>query len=389
MHLLRLVLLLDVLAAALAGAAVLVGIGVPLAAAGRIGPGAVGLMAAATAIAVLGVGTILLLRSVARPVDRLLAAAERLGATSGSLPLLSPPGERETASLGRAAIAFERVATALQEERGRLAAKVEELERANLDLAQARESWIRSERLAALGRLASGIAHEVGNPLGAISGFAELARGRLGPGLPEVEDLLRRIAGEAARIDRLVRDMLDFGRPAEPVCLPIAVRPAVESALRLAGVQPRFRDVEAVVELPADLPPVVADEGRLAQVFLNLFLNAGDAMGGTGPDPGRGVPPGRARPGAGGGRGAGDPGGAPDAHLRPLLHDQGARNRDRARPGGQPPPDGGHGRARSRPSTRPPGGRCSGSGSRPRPRRPPRSTGRGLTPARARLRPWA
>lgn len=282
MHLLRLVLLLDVLAAALAGAAVLVGIGVPLAAAGRIGPGAVGLMAAATAIAVLGVGTILLLRSVARPVDRLLAAAERLGATGGSLPLLSPPGERETASLGRAAIAFERVATALQEERGRLAAKVEELERANLDLAQARESWIRSERLAALGRLASGIAHEVGNPLGAISGFAELARGRLGPGLPEVEDLLRRIAGEAARIDRLVRDMLDFGRPAEPVCLPIAVRPAVESALRLAGVQPRFRDVEAVVELPADLPSVVADEGRLAQVLLNLFLNAGDAMGGRG-----------------------------------------------------------------------------------------------------------
>lgn len=282
MHLVRIVLLLDVLAAALAGAAVLVGVGAPLAAAGKLGPGQVVLMAAAAAIAVLGVGAILLVRSVARPVDRLIGAAERLGAAGGSLPLLSPPGERETPSLGRAAVAFERVASALQEDRARLAAKVGELERTNLALAEAREAWIRSERLAALGRLASGVAHEVGNPLGAIAGFAELARGRLGPDHAEVEDLLARIADEAARIDRLVRDMLDFGRPAEPVCLPMAIRPAVESALRLARVQPRFRNVEAVLELPPDLPPVVADEGRLAQVLLNLLLNAGDAMGGRG-----------------------------------------------------------------------------------------------------------
>jgi signal transduction histidine kinase len=282
MRFVRLVLLLDVMAAALAGAAVLVGIGVPLAAAGRLGPGMVGVIAATAAAAVLTVGTVLLERSVARPVDRLLGAAERLGAADGSFPLLSPPGEWVTASLGRGAIAFERVAAELQEERGRLAAKIAELERANRELAEARESWIRSERLAALGRLASGIAHEVGNPLGAIAGFTEVARGRLGPGSGEVDDLLARIAVESARIDRLVRDMLDFARPAEPVCVPIALQAVVESALRLARVQPRFKEVEPVLDLPADLPPVVADEGRLAQVFLNLFLNAGDAMGGRG-----------------------------------------------------------------------------------------------------------
>jgi two-component system, NtrC family, sensor kinase len=282
MHLLRLVLLLDVLAAALAGAAVLVGVGAPLAAAGKLGPGQVVLAAAAAAVAVVAVGFVLLMRSVARPVDRLLATAEQLGAEDGALPLLSATGERDATSLSRAAIAFERVATALREERGRLAAKVAELERTNRELAEARASWIRSERLAALGRLASGIAHEVGNPLGAIAGFTEVARGRLGPGSGEVEDLLRRIAAESARIDRLVRDMLDFARPADPVCLPIAIRPVVESALRLARVQPRFKDVDPVLDLPGDLPPVLADEGRLAQVLLNLLLNAGDAMGGRG-----------------------------------------------------------------------------------------------------------
>lgn len=278
----RILLLLDVLAAALVGAAVLFGLGVPLAAAGRLGPGALAFVAALVGAAVVSVGWTLLLRSVARPVERLLDAARGLGVPRDGMPVLAPAGEPEAASLGVVAVAFERVAAALREERARLAAKVAELERTNADLTEMRESWFRSERLAAVGRLASGIAHEVGNPLGAIAGFAALARGRLGAGAPEVGDLLARIEEEAARIDRLVRDMLDFARPAPPVCVPIALRPAVESALRLARVQPRFHDVQVALDLAAELPRVLADEARLGQVFLNLFLNAGDAMDGRG-----------------------------------------------------------------------------------------------------------
>jgi signal transduction histidine kinase len=222
---------------------------------------------------------------VARPVDRILGAAERLGAGEGGLAILHPPGDVSGHGLPRAAIAFERLVATLGEERARLAAKVEELQRANAELAAARESLLRSDRLATVGRLAAGVAHEVGNPLGAIGGYAELARGRLAAAHrdPEVVDWLERIAAETRRIDRIVRELLDFARPVVPRLLPVRLGEAVDGALRLASLQARFREVEVTLELPPALPPVLADAGRLGQVLLNLLLNAGDAMGGRGP----------------------------------------------------------------------------------------------------------
>jgi signal transduction histidine kinase len=195
-------------------------------------------------------------------------------------------------------VAFERMAAALGEERARLAEKVTELERANGALVDARETLLRAERLATLGRLAAGVAHEVGNPLGAISGYVELARDRIarmdavgaggaaGEGQvslrQEADDFVARAGAEAARIDRLVRDLLDLARPAEPAAGAIDLAAPLEAALRLARVQPRFRSVRVDVALPPALQPVVADERRLAQVFLNLLLNAADATGGAG-----------------------------------------------------------------------------------------------------------
>jgi C4-dicarboxylate-specific signal transduction histidine kinase len=160
---------------------------------------------------------------------------------------------------------------------------VDELERANRALADARESLVRTEKLATVGRLAAGVAHEVGNPLGAIAGYAEVARDRLRRGAAgEADDFLARIGAEARRIDTIVHDLLDFARPAEPALAPVAVRAAVEAAVRLARPQPRFRGVEVALDLPAALPPALADARRLEQVLLNLLLNAGDAMGGAG-----------------------------------------------------------------------------------------------------------
>src|SRR6266568_2751360 len=244
---LRTFLFLHALAlAATAGVAVLA-LALPLSARRALGPGAVAAVALAAALAVLAVALVLLHRGVARPVERLLAAAVRLGrgerGEAETLPLLGVPGGFD---LSRAAIAFERLALAFGDERERLAAKVRELTAANAALAEARASLLRSEKLATVGRLASGLAHEVGNPLGAVSGYVELARARLPP--------------------EPHPDLVD----------------ALDGALRLARVQPRFRRVEVTLDLPAGLPPVQADEHHLAQVLLNLLLNAGDAMGGEG-----------------------------------------------------------------------------------------------------------
>jgi signal transduction histidine kinase len=275
----RLVLLLHAAAMAAAASALLLAAGLPLAARGALSPRAFVLAVAVAAVASFLLGAALLFRTVARPVDRLLAAAERL-AGPGGLPLLGEPGG---AALSRASLAFERLAGELAEERFRLAAKVEELTRANRALAEARESLLRSEKLATMGRLAAGVAHEVGNPLGAIAGYVELARARVRDGKAgDPEDYLGRIAAEVQRIDRTVRELLDFARPGGPILAAIDLAAAVDASLRLARVQGRFRDVEVELDLPAGLPRVMADEHGLAQVLLNLLLNAGDAMGGRG-----------------------------------------------------------------------------------------------------------
>ncbi len=279
----RVQLLVQAAALAAASAAVLLLVGLPLLARRALGPREFLLLAALDAAVVAGLGAAILLRWVGRPLDRLLAAARRLG-RGGGLPPLGPPGEEADASLDRAALAFERTAAALAEERARLAAKVAELEAANARLAEAREGLVRSETLATVGRLAAGIAHEVGNPLGAVSGYAALARQRLAAGAPPaaVEDFLARIDAEAARIDAIVRDLLDFARPSRLDLAPLPVAGALEAAARLARMQPRFKGVALVAEGLAALPPVRADERRLVQVFLNLLLNAADAMGGGG-----------------------------------------------------------------------------------------------------------
>jgi len=281
---LRLALVLQAAGLAAVVAAVLLAGGLPLAARGALRPRPFAALVALSALAVLGAGALALGRWVGRPLERILRAARGLGSDARELPPLGPPGEEGGPGLARAALAFERLAAALAAERRGLAAKVAELEAANRSLAAARAELDRSERLATVGRLAAGIAHEVGNPLGAIVGYAELARDRArrGGGGAEVMDFLDRIAAETRRIDAIVRDLLDFARPGEAALLPVSLAAAVDAALRLARVQPRFRSVNVALDLPADLPPVLADERRLSQVFLNLFLNAGDAMAGTG-----------------------------------------------------------------------------------------------------------
>jgi two-component system, NtrC family, sensor kinase len=283
----RLVILLDLAAAAGAVAFLLLAAGAPVAASGRLGPATLVTLVIAGAAGFVAGAAGLLFRAVARPVDRILGSAERLGdGGAGGLPPLGPPGESGGPGLTRAAIAFERIAGALEEERARLRAKVAEVEAANRALAAANETLLRTERLATVGRLAAGIAHEVGNPLGAITGYAELARSRLrregGAVDPEVEDFLSRVAGEARRIDAVVRDLLDFARPADLAVGAVGLGAAVESSVRVAQLQPRCRTVAVATRLPPDLPRVRADERRLSQVIVNLILNAADAMGGQG-----------------------------------------------------------------------------------------------------------
>ena len=210
-----------------------------------------------------------LTRYVIRPVEAMQRAAARV--TEGDLSVtLAEDGARELASL---AGSFNTMTASVKDQLQRLELQASEL-------ATSREHLIRSEKLASVGRLAAGVAHEVGNPLQAIVGFTEIL---LKPGLdPEEQaDLLRRIRGETQRIHVIIRELLDFARPVEDATERVDLQSVVEQSLQLVVPQQRFKEVQVVQQQLADLPPVAANAQRLIQVLVNLLLNAADAMQGA------------------------------------------------------------------------------------------------------------
>src|SRR6266436_2254043 len=211
----------------------------------------------------------LLERGVGRRLERIDAALEAVGAEQQGPNLLPEGGD----SVGRVGAAVNRLAQRLRDERGRTRSQIEALETANQKLREAREDLARSERLASVGRLAAGVAHEVGNPVSALIGYAALMRERIAQG-KDVAGYTERIEREASRIDRIVRDLLELARP--PAALQaVDLGRAVEVAR--GAVAPQHAKVAFETTLPPELPPVRGDEHYLSQVFVNLMTNAARA----------------------------------------------------------------------------------------------------------------
>jgi signal transduction histidine kinase len=217
-------------------------------------------------------------RLVVQPIDALGAAARRVA--DGARRLEAPRrGARELIELGAS---LEVMTERLRADEESLRAKIAEIQRYAEDLAKAQERLVRSERLASVGRLSAGLAHEIGNPIAAILGFQELL---LAGGLDEAEqrDFVQRMKRETERIHRILRDLLEFARPAvraggpEAPELPGAVAEALTDVTALVRPQKGFRDVELATEVAADLPKVALSHQRIVQLLLNLMLNAVDA----------------------------------------------------------------------------------------------------------------
>jgi len=226
----------------------------------------------------LGVGSLLLSRFIVVPVRRLLATTERIGRGDYS-HRAAVGGGREIAELAQSFNGMVDALRAKQEESER---HVRSLERANRELQEAREEALRSEKLASVGLLAAGTAHEIGTPLTAIMGYLGLLRDELADD-PRRVDYLRRMERDAERIDRIVRDLLDFARPSPGTEATIDAAALVAGTVEMLELQGVFKGIRVTVQAEEGVPPLVADPHQLQQVLINLFINARDAMphGGT------------------------------------------------------------------------------------------------------------
>jgi signal transduction histidine kinase len=223
------------------------------------------------------VGYYLLQRNVVRPAHNLLRATEDVG--RGNLETRLPiAGPVEFAQL---ATAYNHMVQALQESRAETEAHIAALEQSNQQLQQTQNELIRSEKLASVGQLAAGLAHELGNPLAALIGYLEVLKVKLEEGTEQ--DIVERSLSETSRIDFLVRELLDFSRPEgdtqiEPVDLAMTLPPCV----RLLQNQGVLDGVRVDDRLPDNLPPVSINPNKLQQVFVNMLLNAAQACGSNG-----------------------------------------------------------------------------------------------------------
>ncbi len=223
-------------------------------------------------------GASILRRRVVLPLRRLAEAARGLagGAFDARVP---EEGPREAVEV---AAAFNEMSDALARRTEALEKAVVELREANAELRHTRAGLDRAERLAAVGHLAAGVAHEVGNPMGALLAFVDLA-GR-DPGLALAgREYLARAAQQGDRVRRILRQLLDFARPgpAAPPG-PVDLLALAEETATLVGSQPRAAALRIDVAAEGDPPPALGDSGRVTQILLNLALNAADATRASG-----------------------------------------------------------------------------------------------------------
>jgi len=213
-------------------------------------------------------------RNILVPIDNLSRVAEEFLKENWQARLAV---ERHD-ELGSVAEALNQMASNIQEKEKKLVLTIESLKRANEEIEARQNEQLQIEKLASIGRLAAGVAHEVGNPLGAISGYVDILRRSMkkkSDVLKEDIELCDRIETESNRISRIIRALLQQARPAKDRIKNIKIKPVVVRSVQLAKISSSI-DVE--FEFEDDEAEVSGEEDQLVQVFLNILINAKHAI---------------------------------------------------------------------------------------------------------------
>jgi hypothetical protein len=218
------------------------------------------LSAAGALVCLLGILLWLIGREAVSPLQRLVGAMRR--AEAGELTVRADEGRPD--ELGKAARSFDAMLSALRRSQAELEAFY-------------RERMVRADRFAAVGEVATGLAHEIKNPLAGLSGALELLAEDLAAN-PQHAEVVGEMRHQVQRLTHTMESLLSFARPPKAKLRSTDVNGTLEKVLFLIRQQSRGACLAVTPALAPELPPVLADPSQLEQVFLNICLNACQAM---------------------------------------------------------------------------------------------------------------
>jgi signal transduction histidine kinase len=188
----------------------------------------------------------------------------------------SPYVSQFKGDIQKIAASLRAVMVKILEDREKMEALIGQLQEANRDLEAAQQGLIRSEKLAGVGRLAAGLAHEIGNPLQIVMGYVELLQRQPGP--ESRDEILGRMDSELKRIHDILQRLLEFARPIRKVVQVCDVNSLVNDCGSLLKGRKGFRNLDFEFDLCPDLPMIKTEPEKIRQTLVNLIFNAADAI---------------------------------------------------------------------------------------------------------------
>jgi two-component system, NtrC family, sensor kinase len=224
---------------------------------------------------------LLLTRFVNRPIDKLLSATKK--AAEGDLNQSVAIRTRD--ELGELSDSFNHMISELKRSRDAIEEWTQTLEHRvqerTRELQQVQDQLVHAGKMAALGQLAAGVAHEINNPLTGVLTFSSLLLKKLDETHPWKKDL-ETIVQQTSRCRNIVKGLLDFARERKPDKRFLDIYTLLEKTFTLLEKQVPFQNIKIVKEYGTEIPPVFIDGDQIEQVFMNIMLNAADAMAAEG-----------------------------------------------------------------------------------------------------------
>jgi hypothetical protein len=219
------------------------------------------------------IGLFRFIQIVVRPIEHLVTLTDTYQSAENS-PFFA---DKEGNEFGQLSFALNKMLHRIDDDRQKLRDTVSSLEKANQQLRATQQKMVQTEKMAAIGRLAAGLAHEIGNPIGIVQGYLELL-GQSDLSKEEQEQFSSRSLQELRRINRLIHQLLNFSRTRADDSGNTEIHPLLHELVDMLQAQKELAGLEFQFQLDAEYDRVKANSESLHQVFLNCLLNAIDAI---------------------------------------------------------------------------------------------------------------